>query len=146
MSVIAFNAVQQQAVTLIQAGALFVGQTVLKDDGKIQPEEEAALRSLGQCVVVLPILDGETLGIATGSAIIRVSVAVRFEVNPEKATLGIYDMVTSGVGAVLNYALTNKPDRFQLEDRGKTLDIYDLDPGLWAYTVFFSKACVFNRL
>jgi hypothetical protein len=145
MSVIALSAVQEQVRTLIAASAYFADVTVLADDGTKFPEEEDALRNTGHCVTVLPLLDGQTVGNATGSAILSVSIAVRVAINPELATLDIYEMVSQVIAAVLNYGLANKQDRFELARGAKCFTVDDSDPGLMAYIVFFDKAAYINH-
>jgi hypothetical protein len=141
---IALKDIQQKVVDLIKAHATFATEAVLKDDGKQQKDEQTALNAAGHAVTVLPLLDGDLVDQGKDEAIVRVGVAVRVAINPEKATKDIYALITDAKGAVIGYdggTVKNPNNRFKLAERTMTLD--PTDPGLLAYILFFDKLATF---
>jgi hypothetical protein len=138
MSVILVKDVPAKVKELIDAHAFFVGQAVIVDLGKALAEEEAALTSAGHCITVKPVLEGDTVGAASGGAVVIVRVAVRFAINPEKATLDLLEMITKGAEAVLDYALNNRADRFELVG----FSLHEVDQGLLSYMLLFNKQAI----
>jgi hypothetical protein len=141
MSVLAFNAVQAKVAELIAAHAYFAGQYVVANQGRGLDEIEQALREKGQGVVVYPIQGAGEARNGTGSAKMTVNLDVLFAWNPEVGTLSVYDMVTNGISAVIDYFPANIPnDRFQVSG----IELLQMDEGLWGYVVSFTKAVQFT--
>lgn len=141
MSVLAFSNCQQKVVDLIEARAFFATETVVLHQGKTLSEVEEALRDAGQVTVVYPIQAAGGAKNGLGAAIMSATLDVLFAFNPEKGTLDIYEMVTEGIGAVLEYFNPNTPqDRFEVED----LSIAEADDGVWGYLVTFRKSVQFT--
>lgn len=137
MSVLAFEDVQSTAKALIAAHPFFVGQTVIENRGQTLGEIEAALRDLGQAVIVYPIKSDTDAANGLGSVKTVVFFDVLFIFNPEKGTLDIYEMVVNGVSAVIDYFPPNNPnDRFKFD----SIQIAEDDSGVWGYIVTFKKA------
>lgn len=137
MSVLAFNAIQSKIVTLISAHSFFVGEYVVENTGQGLQKIEQALREKGQGVVVYPIQGASEARNGTGSVKLTATIDVLFAFNPEKGTKLVYDMVTNGISAVLDYFPANIPnDRFQVSG----IDLQEVDQGIWGYIVSFTKA------
>jgi hypothetical protein len=64
-------------------------------------------------------------------------------VNPKKATLNIYEMVTAAKDALLQYASPagNPNDSYHVSTKAFIVD--ESDQGVVAYQCFFEKRCVF---
>lgn len=142
---IALADVQAKVVELIQAHSVWEGETVLLDDGKKEPNEEAALKDKGHCAMVMPLLQGETIdqgGKATAD-LVEVELSVRISINPKKATKTIYELLVAAKEAVTQFAPVIHPqDRFRLGKRAFVI-IPEEDAGLMSYLLFFTKKCVF---
>jgi hypothetical protein len=141
MSVLAFASVQSKVKDLIQVNAYLAAETVALHAGRALAEVEQALRDRGQAVVVYPVQSAGSAANGLGAVKMTVVVPVLFIFNPEVGTLDIYQMVSNGIGAVLDYFTPNVPqDRFRVE----AVEIAESDAGTWGYLVDFSKAVQFT--
>ena len=129
--------VQTAAQTAIAAAAYFTGRTVLLDNGKIQQQEEDALQDVGECVVVGPLLDGDLTGQGSGAGLLRVGLAVHYEVNPKLSETNVLEMYQKGTAALLAYSVDDKRNNFSLAQAAFVISVDD--QGLRVYTAFYEK-------
>lgn|SRR5574343_105109 len=141
--------IQNAAVTAIQAGEYFSGVTVLKDDGTILDELEAAVTDSGMAIAVgLPIA-GKLYAQTIGSAHLEVTLPVEVQVNPKVNAAGanrdINEAAMRVASALLGYHTANDTaDNFELDDN--PLALITTDGGLLIYVLLFKKLTFFSEL
>lgn len=131
--------VQQAARDAIATATYFSGKVVLRDNGKVQAQEEAAIGEDGdgECVIVGPILDGDLTGQGSGAGLVRVGIGVTYEVNPEVSSTDPLEMMKKGTAALLAYSVNDKRNNFSLAQAMFVISVDD--QGLRAYTAFYEK-------
>lgn len=129
--------VQQAARDTIAAASYFTGRAVLLDNGKIQAAEEAALADPGECVVVGPLRDGELSGQGSGAGLLRVGIAVYYEVNAAVSGTSVVEMMKKGTAALLGYSVNDKRNNFMQAQDAFLISVDD--QGLRIYTAFYEK-------
>ena len=139
------TAVQQAARDTIAAHSYFATKAVLLDNGVVQDQEEAALNGVnadvtaGECVTVLPLLDGELTGMGASAGQINVGVGVRYAVNPQKSATDPLELMKKGTAALLGYSSAEKRNNFKLAQKAFLIDVDD--QGCRAFTAFYEKLC-----
>jgi len=97
---------------------------------------ETALRNRGHCLTIFAPLTGEVTSQAPGKASVEVSIAVRVDVNEEKATKEPFTLVHAVTEALLQ-RVCETVNRYTLDDPAFVMD--DTDPGLVSYLVYFKR-------